>query len=57
MSAMVAMLNEWRRLSSKGTFHQSLPISHKKIGPVDPGIGEIMDGNEIQDGCHTGHLE
>jgi hypothetical protein len=31
-------------------------MSHQKIGPVDAGIRQIMDGNQIQDGCHSGHV-
>jgi hypothetical protein len=54
MGAVAAMLNERQRLSSKGTF---LPISHKKIGPVNPGICQIIDRNQIQDGCRSSHLE
>jgi hypothetical protein len=56
-TTVAAILNEWQHLSSKGSFLQSPPISYKKIGPIDSGVREIMDGNEIQDGCHGGHVE
>jgi hypothetical protein len=46
------MLDKRRRWLSKGTFLQS----QKKIEPVDPGVGEKIDGNQIQDGGHSGHL-
>jgi hypothetical protein len=29
-----------------------LPMSHKKIRPVDAGVCQIIDGNHIQDGSH-----
>jgi hypothetical protein len=48
MGAVAATLNERRHLSSKGTFLQSPPITHKQIGPVDPGVGQIIDGNETK---------
>jgi hypothetical protein len=32
------------------------PMSHKKIGPVDAGVRQIIDGNQIKDGCHSGHV-
>jgi hypothetical protein len=28
-------------------------IATKKIGPVDTGVRQIIDGNQIQDGCHS----
>jgi hypothetical protein len=31
------------------------PISHRNIGPVDAGVRQIIDGNQIQDGCRSGH--
>jgi predicted nucleic acid-binding protein len=31
-------------------------MSHQKIGPVDPGVGQKIDRNQIQDGGHSGHL-
>jgi hypothetical protein len=31
-------------------------MSHQKIGPVDPGVGQKINGNQIQDGGHSGHL-
>jgi hypothetical protein len=46
------ILDEWQSWSSKGTFLQSPPMSHQKIGPVDPGVGQNIDGNRIQDGHH-----
>jgi hypothetical protein len=27
----------------------------QKIGPVNAGICQIIDGNQIQDGCCSGH--
>jgi hypothetical protein len=36
------------------------PVTHnkppKKIGLVDPGVGQKIDGNQIQDGGRSGHL-
>jgi hypothetical protein len=29
----------------------------KKIGPVNAGVLQIIDGNKIQDGCRSGHVE
>jgi hypothetical protein len=54
MAAIVAILDKRRRWSSKETFLQSPPMSHQEIGPVDPGVGEKIDGNQIQDGSHSG---
>jgi hypothetical protein len=31
-------------------------MSHRKIGSIDPGVCPLIDGNEIQDGGHSGHL-
>jgi hypothetical protein len=56
MAAIAAILDERRRWSSKGTFHQSPPMSHQKIGPVDPGIGQKINGNHSQDGSRSNHL-
>jgi hypothetical protein len=52
MAAMAAILNERRHWSLTGTFLQSLPISHKEIRTVNSGVLQIIDGNQIQDGCH-----
>jgi hypothetical protein len=30
------------------------PMSHRKIGSIDPGVCPPIDGNEIQDGGHDG---
>jgi hypothetical protein len=49
MAAIAAML-------SKGTFLQLPPMSHQKIRPVDPGIGQKINGDQIQDGRRSGHL-
>jgi hypothetical protein len=46
---MAAILNEQRSLT--GTFRQSAAISQEKIGPVDPGVCQIIDRNQIKDGC------
>jgi hypothetical protein len=46
MAGIAAILDEWWSSSSKGTFIQSPPMSHQKIGPVDPGIGQKIDGHE-----------
>jgi hypothetical protein len=61
MAAIAAMLDERRRWSSKGTFLQSPPMNHQKIIPVKTGIGQKINGNQIdghqiQDGCRSGHL-
>jgi hypothetical protein len=65
MAAKAAMLDERRRWSLKETFLQSVieinfppvtPMSHKKIGPVDPGVGQKINGNQIQDGHRSSHL-
>jgi hypothetical protein len=40
MAAVAAMLDERQRWSSKGTFLQLPAMSHQKIRPVDPGLGE-----------------
>jgi hypothetical protein len=29
-------------------------MSHQKIGPVDAGVRQIINGNQIQDGRNTG---
>jgi hypothetical protein len=55
MAAVAAILNEQQCWSSKGTF-KSPPISHKKIGQINPGVRQIIDGNQIQDGSRNGHL-
>jgi hypothetical protein len=55
MAAVVAMLDERRHWSSKGTFLQLPPMSHQKIGPVNTGIGQKIYGNQIQDGGCSGH--
>jgi hypothetical protein len=31
-------------------------MSNQKNGAVDPGVGQKIDGNQIQDGGRTGHL-
>jgi hypothetical protein len=31
-------------------------MSHQKIVPVDPGVGQKINGNQIQDGGRSGHL-
>jgi hypothetical protein len=54
---MAAILNERRHWSLKGTFLQSPPISQKKIGPVNTGIRQIIDGNQFQDGGRGGQIE
>jgi hypothetical protein len=46
MAAVAAMLDE---RSSKGTFLQLPTMSHQKIRPVDPGVGQKIDRNQIQD--------
>jgi hypothetical protein len=56
MAAVAAMLDEQRCWSSKGTFLQLPPMSHQKIGPVDPGIAQKIDGNQMQDGGRSSHL-
>jgi hypothetical protein len=56
MGAVAAMLDEWWPWSSKGTFLQLPPMSHQKIRPVDTGFGEKINGDQIQDGGHSGHL-
>jgi hypothetical protein len=56
MAAVAAMLDERQHWSSKGTFHHSPPMSQEKIGPVDPGVGKKINGNQIQDGDCSGHL-
>jgi hypothetical protein len=50
------MLDERPCWSSKGTFLLSPPMSHPKIGPVDPGVGQEINGNQIQDGGCSSHL-
>jgi hypothetical protein len=57
MAAVVAILNEQWCWSLKGTFLQSPSISQKKIGPVNPGVRQIIDGNQFQDGGSGGHIE
>jgi hypothetical protein len=52
--AIAVMLDE---RSSKGTFLQLCQMSHQKIRPVDPGVSQKINGDEIQDGGHSGHLE
>jgi hypothetical protein len=52
MAATAAILNEQWRWSLKGTFTHSPPINHKQIGPVDPGVCQIIVRNQIQDGYH-----
>jgi hypothetical protein len=37
-------------------FGEKWNMSHKKIGPVDAGVRQIIDRNQIQDGCHSGHI-
>jgi hypothetical protein len=32
------------------------PMSHRKIGSIDPGVCPLIDGNQIQDGGSSGHL-
>jgi hypothetical protein len=54
MAAIVAILDEWQSWSSKGTFPSSPPISHRKIGWIDPGVRRLIDGNQIQDRGHLG---
>jgi hypothetical protein len=56
MAAVAAMLDQRRRWSSKGIFLQLPPMSHQKIRPVDPGVGQKINGNQIQDGGHSGQL-
>jgi hypothetical protein len=34
----------------------STPMTQKKIGPVDAGVREIIDGKKIQDGCCSGQV-
>jgi hypothetical protein len=31
-------------------------MSHEKIGSVNAGVRQIIDGNQIQDGCRSGHV-
>jgi hypothetical protein len=31
-------------------------MSHQKIRPVNPGVGQKINGDQIQDGGHSGHL-
>jgi hypothetical protein len=47
MAAVAAIFDEWQSWSLKGTFLQSPPMSHQKIGPVD----------QIKDGGHLGRAE
>jgi hypothetical protein len=54
-SKMAATLDERQRWSSKGTFLQSPPMNHQKIRPVDPGVGQKINGNQIQDGGCNSH--
>jgi hypothetical protein len=56
MATVSAILDEWQSWSSKGTFLQSPPISDTKIGSIDPGVCPVIDGNQIQDSSHSGHL-
>jgi hypothetical protein len=44
MAAIAAMLDERRRWSLEGTFLQLPPMSHRKIGPFNPGVGEKING-------------
>jgi hypothetical protein len=53
MAALAAMLDE---RSSKGIFLQLPPMSHQKIRPVDPGVGQQINGDQIKDGGRSGHL-
>jgi hypothetical protein len=53
IAGVSAMLDE---RSSKGTFLQLPPMSHQKIRPVDPGVGQKINGDQIQDGGRSGHL-
>jgi hypothetical protein len=54
IAAVAAMLDEQ---SSEGTFLQLAPMSHQKIRPsVDPGVGQKINGDQIQDGGCSGHL-
>jgi hypothetical protein len=53
MADVAAMLDE---RSSKGTFLQLPPMSHQKIRPVDPCVGQKINGDQIQDGGRSGHL-
>jgi hypothetical protein len=32
------------------------PVSHQKIKRVDPGVGQKINGDQIQDGGHSGHI-
>jgi hypothetical protein len=56
MAAVVAMLDERRCWSLNGIFLHSPPMSHQKIRPVDPGVGQKINGNQIQDGGYSGNL-
>jgi hypothetical protein len=31
------------------------PMNQKKIGPVDVGVRQVIDENQMQDGCRSGH--
>jgi hypothetical protein len=37
--------------------HPVTPNKSQKIGPVNRGVRQIINGNQIQDGCHDGHVE
>jgi hypothetical protein len=54
----MAYAPEWEVCVWKIRFREkwNMVKMNPKIGLVDAGVRQIIDGNQIQDGCRSGHV-